>query len=136
MSFINDFIAYVFTPFPGKNFDYFWLIMAIIIILIAGSVFIRIYSAKHKDDKAFKKLLRPYRSKLDLLSVLLIIYLLCRNYGVPFLSMRFLLYIMLGVTAITIFLLMKKYIKEYPQLKKRREAQLEKNKYIPKKKKK
>jgi hypothetical protein len=136
MSFINDFVAYVFTPFPGKNFSYYTAVIVLIIILIGGSVLIRLYGRKNKDDKAFKKVVRPYKSKLDLLSAFLIIYLLCRYFGIPLLSMRFLLYILLAVTVITICLLIKKYIKDYPKLKKHRAEQLEKNKYIPRKKKK
>lgn len=135
MSLINDFVAYVFTPFPGRNFSYFAVIVGLIVILIAISVLIRLYGRKNKDDKAFKKVIRPYKSKLDLLSACLIVYLLCRYYGLPLLSMRFLLYILLAVTIITIYFLIKKYTKDYPQLKKHRAEQLEKNKYIPRKKK-
>ena len=136
MEWINSFISYVFTPFPGRNFSYYMTVLLVILILLGLSVYIRIKSKKNKDDKAFKKIIRPYKNKLDTLSGLLIAYLVCRYYSIPFLSMRFLLYVLLGITLVALYFLIKKYRKDYPALKKHRKEQLEKNKYIPRKRKK
>lgn len=136
MQTINNIILYFFNPVPGTHFNYYPVIIGIIVILVALSIFIPIHIKRNKDDKAFKKLFRVYPSKLQLVGIIFTLYVLSRLYSVPFFSMRFMLYILLGVTAFLIYHMVKTYLNKYPEEKKRRNERDERNKYLVKKKKK
>lgn len=136
MNFINQVILYFFTPNPGRTFGYYILVEAIIIILLGLALAVFLYSRKHKDDKAFKKLFRNFPTKFIIIAVLLGLYLLCRYYLVAFFSMRFMLYILIGATIYVVYSATYTYFKKYPIEKKQREERIEHNKYIPRKKKK
>ena len=136
MDIVNQTILYFFSPNPGREFQYYILLGILIAIFIALTVLIYLYAKKHKDDKAFKKLFRNYPTKFIILAVLLGLYMLLRYNGVPFFSMRFLLYILIGSCIFVVAMAVKTYLKKYPEEKKRRDDRMALNKYIPKKKKK
>ncbi len=136
MDTINKFILYFFSPNPGRNFEYYWALGAIILVFIILTGLIYYYALKNKDDKAFKKLFRNYPTKFIILAVLFAAYILVRYNYVPFFSMRFLMYILLISSVFVLYNSYITYFKKYPEEKKRREKRLQINKYIPKKKKK
>jgi len=135
MNTFNSIILYFFNPAPGRDFLYY-IPLAIFAALLAGigiAIILRI--KKNKQDKSFKKLFRGFPSKLFLLAGLIVVYLFFRYYYVTFFSMRFLLCLVMAVSAYFIFVLIKTYKKNYPAEKSLRTQRLEKNKWIPKKKK-
>lgn len=136
MDTINKIILYFFSPNPGRNFEYYWALGAIILLFIILTGLIYYYALKNKDDKAFKKLFRNYPTKFIILAVLFGVYMVVRYNYVPFFSMRILMYILLISGGYVLYNVYLTYFKKYPEEKKRREKRLEMNKYIPKKKKK
>ncbi len=136
MDTINKIILYFFTPNPGRNFEYYWALGAIILLFIILTGLIYYYALKNKEDKAFKKMFRNYPTKFIILAVLLGGYMLVRYNYVPFFSMRFLMYILLISGGYVLYNAYLTYFKKYPDEKERREKRLEMNKYVPKKKKK
>ena len=98
MDTINNIILYFFNPIPGASFQYYiplYVLTAILIIVAAGII---VYSKRNKDNKAFKKLFKTYPSKFGIIAGLFIVYLSLRYYSVAFFSMRFLLYLLVGIT--------------------------------------
>lgn len=135
MQMLNDFILYLFSPSPGRAFQYYYFIGAIIAILTVLGIVLRVYIKKNRDDKTFRKLFKKYPSKLWTLAVIFALYLFVRYSYVPFFSMRFLLYILLGVTVYLGYQIINTYLKVYPEVKKLREKQHQKNRYKINKKK-
>ncbi len=136
MNTFNQIILYFFSPNPGRAFEYYYAIGALILVFFLLTFGIYFYATKHKEDKAFKKLFRNYPTKFVILAVLLAMYLFIRYNNVPFFSMRFMMYILLISSAYVIYAVIMTFYKKYPEEKNRREKRLEQNKYIPKKKKK
>lgn len=132
----NDLVLYFFHPSPGRSFEYYYFIGALIAILVVLAIVLHIYIKKmNREDKTFRKLFKRYPSRLWTLAVLFTLYLLIRYNFVPFFSMRFLLYILLGVTVYLGYQMINTYLKIYPEAKKLREKQHEQNRYRIKKKK-
>lgn len=129
MQMLNDFILYLFSPSPGRAFQYYYFIGSLIAILTILGVILHVYIKKIRDDKTFRKLFKKYPSKLWTLAVLFTLYLLIRYNYVPFFSMRFLLYILLGISVYLGYQMINTYLKVYPEAKKLREKQHEKNRY-------
>lgn len=129
MQTLNNFILYLFNPSPGRSFEYYYFIGAIIAILIILGITLYIYIKKNRDDKTFRKLFKKYPSKLWTLAVLLALYLFIRYNYVPFFSMRFLLYILLAVTVYRGYQITNTYLKIYPEAKKDREKRHNQNRY-------
>lgn len=134
METLNQIVLYFFSPNPGRVFNYYILIGALITLFILLTVLVYLYVRKNKEDKAFKKLFRNYPTKFLILAGLLGIYLILRYNYVPFFSMRILLYVLLGSSVYVIYAAIHTYLKKYPEEKERREKRMELNKYIPRKK--
>lgn len=136
METFNQIILYFFSPLPGREFIYYIPLIILVVALLAGSLYISWFSRKNKNNKAFKKTFKSYPGKLQLMGFLLALYVLFRYYYVPVFSMRFLLYILIAVTAYLLYVMVKAYRKKYPQEKDRRTSRAAMNEYMPKKKKK
>lgn len=136
METFNQIVLYFFSPLPGREFLYYIPITILILGLFILSLYLSVYSRKHKDNKAFKKTFRSYPGKLQLMAVLLGIYGLLRYYYVPLFSMRFLLYVLVAITIYVLYSLIQAYRKKYPMEKDRRITRASMNEYLPKKKRK
>lgn len=136
METFNQIVLYFFSPNPGRQFEYQYLVLAVIVFFILLTLGVYYYALKNKEDKAFKKLFRNFPTKFIIMAVLLAGYLFIRYYGVPFFSMRFMLYVLLASSIYIIYSAVETFRKKYPEEKGRREKRLEMNKYIPRKKKK
>ena len=136
MNLVLNSLNYFFSPSPGKHFAYYipLLVFAILLIALAIAIFIMVKQAK--SDKAFRHIFKSYPQKLVIIGACLGLYLGCRYEQIPFLSTRFVLFIILAIAAIFLFLMGRSYLYTYPQEKKKYEEQEEKNKYIPRKHKK
>ncbi len=135
METFNQIVLYFFAPNPGSAFEYYYAVIALIVVFILLTFGVYYFAVKNKEDKAFKKLFRNYPTKFIILAVLLALYLFIRMNNVPFFSMRFMLYILLASSAYVIYSSVMTFTKKYPDEKTRREKRLEINKYIPRKKK-
>ena len=133
MTIILDLINYIFSPSPGKAFNYYLFLLVLAALLIAFSAYLFMLVKKAKEDKTFKKLFRKYPGNLITISVCILIYLGARYTQVPFLSTRFLLFIVLGTLIFFAVQMVNTYINIYPREKKKHHELMEKNKYIPKK---
>lgn len=133
MSIILNILGYFFSPLPTGPFNYMWLLIAFTIIGFACSIFLRVVIKKKKDDKIFKKHFRSLPGKLQNLAICEAIYIFARSQKMPYLSMRFLNYIILGAALYIILKYLQLYFKDYPEIAKKHKEQLALNKYLPRK---
>jgi amino acid transporter len=124
-------LSYVFNPAPGRSFGYYIVFGIIAGLCLALAIFLKIYIKKNKEDKAFRRIFKRFPTRLTYLSVILAAYLFFRYYAVPFLSMRFLLYVILASIIYLFYLLINSYLNKYPLEKKNHEELIAKNKYLP-----
>lgn len=134
---LGDFIRYFFNPFPGPMTNTFLVIAIVLALLIFGaSIGLRIILKNKKEDKIFRKMFRSLPRKMQTVAILLGLYILARYLNMPYITIRFLMYILLGVEVYLIYKYAKVYLQEYPEMKERHAKQIELNKYLPRKKKK
>jgi cell division protein FtsW (lipid II flippase) len=133
MSTIYALLSYTFAPSPGKPFYYYLFLLILAALLIAFSVYLTVAVKKAKEDKTFKRTFRKYPANLITIAICLLIYLGARYTQVPFLSARFLLFIVLITLIIIVVRMIGAYMTDYPREKKKHHELMEKNKYIPKK---
>lgn len=128
-------LSYYFSPLPDTTFQYTKLFFALGLIIIAAGFALQIYRKKKLKDAILKKMLRRYPNLLKTYGLILLILLLIRETGIPYLSMRFLWVVLF---CFMLYSLLKFLIKLKPEYTKRA-SQAEKNirnkKYLPKKKK-
>jgi|WetSurMetagenome_2_1015567.scaffolds.fasta_scaffold472708_1 hypothetical protein len=134
MQIVFNFIQYVFDPLPPYLNLFLIPLIALAVIFIGFSIFLRIKVKKEKNDKTFRRLFRVWPSKLETVAVTLAIYMLARYYRVAFISTRIILFLTVLAACYVIYRITKTYLVEYPVEKKRHIRQMEKNKYIPGKK--
>lgn len=135
METFNNLVIYIFHATPGRAFQYYYFIGAVCVALIGVGIILKIYLKKNRQDKTFRKLFKKSPKKVWLMAACFAIYLLARNSYVPFFSMRFILYLLLGITVYMFYQMISTYLKVYPEEKKRRKEALEQNRYTIKKKK-
>ena len=135
METFNQIVGYFFGPYPGRAFAYYPLLIAVIVGLLAFSLYLRLRIRKDKEDKTFRRLFRSYPVKIEISASAMTVYLLLRYYNVGFFSMRLMIYLISATTLILGYYIVITYIKKYPAAKKLRQNQMEKNKYLPRKKK-
>lgn len=109
--------SYLFTKFPGAEFNYKWHTLGLAVILILGAaVFKTIYRKKVANkDFVFKKIFKKVPGRMIYLGILLIFFVLVRIENIPYFSMRIWLFLtILGVIAATVYYLYE-YFKVYPK---------------------
>lgn len=131
---MNTILNYFFEITPSGRFDYMYLFIILAVITLILSIAGHIYLKQHKGDKIFRKLFSSVPGKLQMLAILLGLYVFVRYERMPFLSMRFLNYIILGTGIYLLIRYAKIYLKIYPEAKRHHENQLKLNKYLPRKK--
>ncbi|MBD3327708.1 hypothetical protein GF340_00205 [Candidatus Peregrinibacteria bacterium] len=120
MNTFNNIIYYFFNANPGKTFTYSFLIIAIAILLAGLAIAIKYNLYKHKEDKSFRKIFKPWLPGLIAVAVLLLLYIFFRSNQVPMLSMRFFLYLLVAISIYQMAGLIYAYTKKYPDLKKKK----------------
>jgi CDP-diglyceride synthetase len=139
-----NFISYLLKANPGSEFHYYTPVGVFIALLICAALCMRhVYKSKRKTDIAFRRIFKNSVKILVLFTALFTFLMLARYENIPYFSMR--LWLLLGGLGF-IFLLfrsIRKYRKEYPELKarlgKRETSETEKKqakRYLPNKKKK
>jgi phosphatidylserine synthase len=131
---IYSLISYIFDPLPPTAFYYYIFLALLVAAILCCSFYLRLRIRKNKDDKTFRRLFRGFPAKLETVAVVIGINLLSRYYNVAFLSMRLILFVTLAIGAYLVYRMAIAHMKEYPSEKKRHHEQMEKNKYIPRKK--
>jgi hypothetical protein len=110
-------LSYLFSPYPGSIFNYGnWLIIYATALAVFG-IIIKILFVVLKQNKALKRTLRSFPGQLIWTGLSLIILTLSRTKGVPFLSMRVLLFIAAGLSIYYILKAIWRLIKTYPEMK-------------------
>lgn len=121
---------YLFDPMPDTISAFFWIFSVFFIITIIGSVVLK----KVITQGLSKKLLRSYPKTFFWLGITGILLEFFRYERVPYLSMRIVIYVL--ALSIIILSIRMGYVwfKVYPRAYKNSIDEIEKKKYLPKKK--
>ncbi len=125
---------YYFVASPNADFQYTKLTLAIGLILIVLGFALAFYRKRHLKDPITKKIIRKYPGTLKTYGVLVLILLLVREAGIPFLSMRFLWLVLAGFFIYSVMKILFTYNREYKKRYTRAKKQGLINKYLPKRK--
>lgn len=113
-----DLFSYVFSPIPGISFNYdTYLYIFAAILIIIGIVFM-VLLKKKKDNRAFKKTFISAPSQFIWIGFILLIVVSSRTNGIPYLSMRFLLFVTIVLSVYYIVKSIIGFVKIYPKNKK------------------
>lgn len=117
MNTIVEFLNYFFSLNPGPAFANQWIYW-VLIGLSTLLAFYLFYIIKSKSDKALKKLLKPYPSRLLLINILIMLYIFLRTSNVQVFSMRIVLYLLIAWLLWTIYKIYKAYFIVHPSRQK------------------
>jgi hypothetical protein len=109
--------SYLFTRFPGAEFNYKWEVLIAAAILILGAAGFKAIHRKKiaNKDFVFKKMFKKVPGRMTYLGILLIFFVLVRTENIPYFSMRiWLILTVLGIIAAAIYYLYK-FLKVYPK---------------------
>jgi len=127
-------LRYYFAPLPDPNFQFTKLILLIGALLILVGVACGIYRKKYLKDTVARKILKIYPGRLKLYGFLVLLLLVFREQGIPFLSMRLWWFVLLAFFLYTFLKLAFSYKREYAKRYERMKKNVSKQKYLPKKK--
>ena len=127
-------LKYYFAASPSADFQFTKATIAIGVGLLLAGLVLGYYRKNKMKDPIAKKIIRKYPSKLKTYSLLVLILLLVREAGIPFLSMRFLWVILIGFFTFSLLSALLSYRKEYKKRLRKANKQGLKNKYLPKRK--
>jgi len=127
-------LKYFFTPRPDPNFQFTKLILAIGLILLIAGIVLAVYRKKYLKNQIIKKMIRKYPGHLKTYGLLVLILLLVRETGIPFLSMRIWWFVLAAFFLYSFFKFLFTFKKEYKKRLRQAEKQGLANKYLPKKK--
>ncbi|MBN2087836.1 hypothetical protein JW758_05835 [Candidatus Peregrinibacteria bacterium] len=129
-------LKYYFEAVPDPNFQYTKLSLAIGILLIVSGFALSFYRKRYLKDQIIKKVIRKYPPMLRLYGILVLILLLIRETGIPYLSIRFLWVLLMVFFLYSLLKALITYKREYKRRLAKAKKQGSKSKYLPKKKKK
>jgi len=92
--------------------------MAYAIILLALGIGIKVLLIIRKDNKALRRTFKVAPSEFIWLGILLAILVGARETAIAYLSMRFLMITVIGLSFYYIYKNIHRYIKKYPEMKK------------------
>ena len=133
MAFLLTLLQYFFDPLPSGPYKYMYFFIGLAVVGVGASIALRIYLKKQKEDKIFKKLFRDLPGKLQIFGILEAIYVFARYERMPYVSMRFLNYLVLAYGIYVLTRYVQLYLKVYPAEKKHHQEQVKLNKYLPRK---
>jgi hypothetical protein len=134
MTFIYDILNYFFNPLPGATFNYYIPILVLIVLLAVVAVGLKIFIKKNKQDKALRKTLRQFPSRIIYMALLLLLSLACRYANINLLSMRLFFFAVIIWGLYICYQLYTAYKVKYPAMKKLLQDQNVASKYTMKKK--
>jgi len=113
-----EIFSYIFSPIPGTAFNYdVYLYIFGAILIVIGLLFV-LWLRLKKEDRAFKKTYISAPSQFIWLGFIILMLVASRTNGIPYLSMRFLLFIAVGLSFYYIIKNILMYFKKYPEMKK------------------
>jgi len=127
-------LRYYFIPLPDPNFQFTKLTLLIGVLLILMGFALGIYRKKYLKNSIIKKMLKIYPGRLRLYGFLVLLLLIFREQGIPYLSMRLWWFVLLVFFLYTFLKLAFTFKKEYAKRKERERKNIIKRKYLPKKK--
>jgi hypothetical protein len=110
--------SYLFSPIPGSSFTYDLHLYIYAAVLIVIGLLIVLLLKIRKEDKALKKTYISAPSQFIWLGFILLILVASRTSAIPYLSMRSLLFIAVGLSIYYIVKNVLLYFKKYPDMKK------------------
>lgn len=126
-------LRFYFAPLPDPNFQFTKLTLLIGLLLIIAGIAFGIYRKKYLKDIIAKKMLKIYSGRLKIYGFLVLLLLIFREQGIPFLSMRLWWFVLLAFFLYTFLTLAFSYKKEYAKRQERMKKNTIKKKYLPKK---
>lgn len=130
-------LSYLFSPVPGSAFNYSQTVMIYAIALIVIAAIVKIVIKLKKTNKALRKVYRNMPGHFLWISITLLILNASRTNGIPYLSMRFLLYITLLISFYLVAINIYRFFTKYPEMKNvtkpKQNKEAKKNKYSTKK---
>ncbi len=127
-------LRYYFIPLPDPNFQFTKLTLLIGGLLILSGFALGFYRKKHLKDPIAKKLIKAYPGKLRTYGFLVLMLLVFREMGIPYLSMRIWWFVLLAFFLYQVAKFAFSYKSEYQKRAKRVKQNASKEKYLPKKK--
>ena len=128
-------LKYFFTPRPDPDFQFTKLMLAIGLILLIAGIILAIYRKKYVKNQIIKKMIRKYPGQLKTYGLIVLILLLVRETGIPFLSMRVWWVVIAAFFLYSLLKFMFTFKKEYKKRLRQAEKQGLANKYLPKRRK-
>ena len=125
---------FYFAPLPDPNFQFSKFTLGLSLILVLAGIVGSYYRKKKLSDPITKKILKPYPGRLVTYGLLLVMLLVSRELGIPYLSMRIWWFVLLAFFLYTFIGLALNYKKEYQRRSRRLHQNENKAKYLPKKK--
>lgn len=111
-------LSYLFSPVPGSAFNYSTLVMIFAGILIVIAIAVKILIHVNKSNKALRKVYRTMPGHFIWIGIALIVLTTSRTNGIPYLSMRFLLYVTLLISLYLVAINIYRFFTKYPEMKK------------------
>lgn len=132
-----EYLSYLFSPLPGAAFNYTTWIIVYGCALVLIAVLLKVLFVVYKNNKALKRTLRSAPSQFAWCGIVIVLLGLSRTTGIPYLSMRFLLFIAIALSIYYIIRNILKMFNTYPKMKElieKPEVHNEKKVYTTKKK--
>jgi len=127
-------LRYYLIPIPDPNFQFTKMTLGIGLLLLIIGFASEFYIKKKLKDPISKKILKSYPGKLKLYGFIVLMLLIFREQGIPYLSMRLWWFVLLGFFLYTFGKITLSFKKEYRNRKDKLHKNKNKNKYLPKKK--
>ena len=110
-------LSYLFSPVPGSMFNYSSTVLFYAIALIVIAITVKALIVIKKNNKALRKVYRSMPGHFIWIGITLIILNASRTSAIPYLSMRFLLYITLLISFYLIGINVYRLFTKYPEMK-------------------
>lgn len=110
-------LSYLFSPVPGSTFNYSNYVMIFAIALIVIAIALKALIIANKSNKALRKVYRHTSGHFIWMGIVLIILNYSRTSGIPYLSMRFLLYTTLVISIYLVVINIYRFFTKYPEMK-------------------
>lgn len=112
-----EIVSYLFSPIPGSAFNYWLYVYIYASVLIALAIGFIVLIKIKKDNKALRKTYKSAPSEFLWMGITIAILTASRTNGIPYLSMRFLLFIIVALSFYYIIKNIHRLFKKYPEMK-------------------
>lgn len=110
-------LSYLFSPIPGPVFNYIEILLVYSGLLVLTGILLKVIFIVKKTNRALKRTLKTAPSQFIWCGIIIGLLALSRTNGVPYLSMRFILFVFVALSIFYIGKSVYRMIKVYPELK-------------------